>query len=429
MLITFRRSRLWQFAYVLVPALAMVLALATTGRTDDWPQFLGKNRDGISAETGLLKSWPKDGPKEVWRAKGGVGMSGLAISAGRLVTMLQRDGQQLVVVLDAATGKTLHEVPVAPEYENTMGDGPRATPAIVGDVAYAFTGEGILAAVDLKTGKVAWSRDTVKELGGEPSEYGMAGSPLVVGNLVIVTPGAPQGTVAAYDRKTGEPSWQVVAGRGDTAGYSSPVLRTAGGVEQTVVFEGKAAIGLSPKTGDLLWRYPYETNFDCNIAAPLAHDGKIFISCGENHGCELLSLVESGSTFQVKPAWVSHGPDSVLRAEWQTPVLLDGHLYGMDNVGGAGPITHLNCVEIATGKRKWQEKRFGKGNLIAADGKLFISTMKGELVVVRVTPEKFDELGRAVVLGTTRQAPALSGGLLYLRDDREIVCLDVREAK
>src|SRR6185295_10581609 len=125
--------------------------------------------------------------------------------------------------------------------------------------------------------------------------------------------------------------------------------------------------------------------------------------------------------------WESQGPKSVLRNEWQTSVLLDGHLYGFDNVGSAGPVTHLACINAATGERAWQQLRFGKGNLIAADGKLLISTMNGELVIVRTTPKAYDEVGRAVVVGPTRQAPALAGGLLYLRDNEEIVCLDVRK--
>ena len=115
----------------------------------------------------------------------------------------------------------------------------------------------------------------------------------------------------------------------------------------------------------------------------------------------------------------------MLRAEWQTPILLDGYLYGFDNVGSAGPVTHLTCIEAATGKRMWQKQRFGKGNLTAADGKLFLSTMKGELVIVRATPKAYEELGRATILGQTRQAPALSGGRVYLRDDKEIVCVEV----
>jgi outer membrane protein assembly factor BamB len=155
--------------------------------------------------------------------------------------------------------------------------------------------------------------------------------------------------------------------------------------------------------------------------------GNAFISSGENHGSAMLSLRPQGDRFEVGTVWKSQGGQSVLRNEWQTSILLDGYLYGMDNVGGAGPITHLACINAATGERAWQVPRFGKGNLIAADGKLFISTMKGELVIATASPKEYLELGRAEILGSTRQAPALADGLLYLRDDAEIVCLDVRK--
>jgi outer membrane protein assembly factor BamB len=403
-------------------------AVAKSATGHDWPQFLGPQRNGISAGTGLLNSWTGDGPPEVWRVPGGVGMSGLAIDRGRVVTLVQRDGQQCVLVLDVADGRTRHVVPIAPEFTNAMGAGPRATPAISGDTAYVFTGEGVLAAVDLVAGKVAWSRNVVKELGGKSAEYGMACSPLAIGERVVVTVGAPRGTVAAFERATGATAWTAITD-GDTAGYSSPALLNVAGSEQLVAFEGKAALGIAPQSGKVLWRFPYETDFDCNIATPIAHEGRVFISSGENHGCALLSLEATGDTFQAKPVWESHGPSSVMRNEWQTSILHDRHLYGFDNVGSAGPVTHLNCVEIATGKRKWQQLRFGKGNLIFADGKLFLTTMKGELVVARANPERYEELGRKTVLRTTRQAPALAQGRLYLRDDRDIVCLDVREKK
>lgn len=426
----------WSFT-ILMTALALGTCLANTPLVaeeparnspqqvaKDWPQFLGPNRNGISSETGLLTSWPAGGPKVVWRAQGGVGMSGLAISQGRLVTLLQNDGKQRVVAHDAKSGKRLWEAEVGPSYRNPMGNGPRSTPTIVGDRLYAFTGEGILLALKLGDGKIVWRHNVVEELGGKGAEYGMACSPLVVEDQVIVTAGVPGGSVVAYDRSTGKLAWKI--GR-DTAGYSSPALLNVAGRKQIVVFTGKAVMGLSPKTGDQLWRYQYATNFDCNIATPLADKGRVFISCGENHGSALLAFKPRGTGYDVEEVWTSFGPRSVMRNEWQTSMLLDGYLYGMDNVGGAGPITHLNCVELATGKRVWQQRRFGKGNLIAADGKLFISTMNGELVVVRATPERFEEIGRTEVLGATRQAPALAGGLLYLRDDREIVCLNVRE--
>jgi outer membrane protein assembly factor BamB len=351
-------------------------------------------------------------------------MSGLAVADNRLVTLVQRDGKQWVVMLNAKSGKQEWQSEIGKRYKNSMGHGPRGTPTLVGEHVYAFSGEGILLALKLDDGKIIWRSDTVRQHEGKPADFGMACSPLVVGDHVIVTLGAPGASVVAYDRQTGKLAWKV--DNDDPAGYSSPALIDVGGTRQTIVFTGNSALGLAPDSGDVLWRYPFVTEFECNIATPLSHNGQVFLSAGENHGCVLLSLTRQGKTFDVKEVWESFGPGSVMRNEWQTSILLDGKLYGMDNVGGAGPVTHLSCVDITTGERLWRKRRFGKGNLIAADGKLFISTMEGELVVARATPEEYDELGRAKVIDSTRQAPSLANGLLYLRDDREIVCLDVK---
>ncbi len=415
-------GHMWTAALLL--AVCSIEPLFADDSSPSWPQFLGPTRNGVSDETGLFETWPTGGPKEVWRVDGGAGMSGLAIHDGRLVTMVQRGGKQIVVAHDARTGKALWQKEVGPAYKNQMGNGPRATPTIADGSIYIFTGEGILAALQLADGEIIWQVDAVKKLGGQVAGYGMACSPLVVNDTVVVTVGAPGAAVAGFDRKSGTPRWQA----GDeAAGYSSPALLRVGGQPQIVAYCGTALMSLNPKSGKQLWRYPYVTDFECNIATPLAYEGQVFISSGENHGCALLAASSTGASWNVEEVWTSQRSQSVMRNEWQTSVLLDGHLYGFDNVGSAGPVTHLNCVNIKTGKRVWQERRFGKGNLIAADGKLLIVNTKGEFVAVRATPDKFEELGRKAVTDFTRQAPALAGGLLYLRDEKEIVCLDVRQ--
>jgi outer membrane protein assembly factor BamB len=403
----------------------VLLAAGQTISAADWPQFLGPNRNGISSESGLIDGWPDGGVKEVWRAEGGVGMSGLAIQSGRVVTLVQRDGQQWLISLASKTGQPQWKTALAPDYEDRQGDGPRATPTIVGEVVFAFTGEGMLAAANVADGKIRWSQNVVKQLGGKVADYGMASSPLVVADLVIVTAGAPKACVAAYRAATGELAW--TAGE-DATGYSSPALLRVGGRLQLVVFTGSSALGIEPKDGTVLWRYPYETDYDCNIATPVAVDGDVLISSGENHGSVLLKLVPAGQKFDVLEVWKSEGPRSALRSEWQTPIVLDGKVYGLDNIGSAGPVTHLTCLDAATGKPLWQQARFGKSNLIAADGKLIFSTMTGELIVARADPARYEEIGRQTILGPTRQAPALADGLIYLRDDKHIVCLDLRRA-
>lgn len=395
-----------------------------TIQASDWPQFLGPQRNGISDETGLIDQWPSDGLKEVFRVPGGIGMSGLSIQADRVVTLAQNATDQQLLCLDAKTGKQNWATKLAPAYSNPMGNGPRSAPALTDRHAFVLTGEGHLIAVGLAEGEVEWRVNVIGELGGKAAEYGMACSPLVHEGNVIVTAGCPDSTVAAFDANTGKLVWSVGQ---DRTGYSSPALLEIAGETQLVVFSGTALLGIEPGEGKLLWRFPYETDYDCNIATPIQVGSDVFISSGENHGSVMLSISKEGGAYQVSERWSSQGRQSVMRNEWQTSILLQDHLYGFDNVGSAGPITHLTCINAKSGERVWQELRFGKGNLISADGKLLITTMDGEFVLVRATDQGFQEIGRQEVLGMTRQAPALSNGFVYLRDDQDIVCIDLRK--
>lgn len=390
----------------------------------DWPQFLGPSRNGISSEADLIDEWPTGGTKEIWRVDGGGGMSGVVVRGGTACTMIQTDGRQRVIALNSATGALKWSTPVAAEYSNGQGDGPRGTPSIVGGSVFVFTGDGTLARLALADGTVEWTHNVLKRHGGRVADYGMACSPLVVGNLVVVTVGATGGTVVACDSKTGEAIW--TSGRSETAGYSSPAVLDISGWTQIVAFKGASVSGIDLKSGNSLWQYPYMTDYDCNIATPILVDGNVLVSSGENHGSTMLKIGSKGDDFKVSKVWESTGGGSVMRNEWQTAIHLDGYLYAFDNVGSAGPVTHLVCIKAATGEPVWRKTRFGKGNMIAADGKLFATTMKGELVVIRATPDGYEEIGRSNVIGTTRQAPALANGRLYLRDSAEIVCLDVR---
>jgi outer membrane protein assembly factor BamB len=393
------------------------------GETLGWPQFLGPRRDGVSSESKLAVQFPDSGPKIHWRIKGGVGMGGIAISAGKAYATLQESGRQKLIAVEANTGERLWAAELAPEYSNAMGDGPRATPTVDGNQVFAVTGEGIVVAVSRETGELQWKQDLPTMFECNPSEYGMSASPLVVGNLVVAAVGSMNAAIAALDRESGKIVWKAGSG---PAGYSSPVQLKLGGVEQIVAFVGNNVFGADPQAGTTLWQYPYVTDYNCNTANPITVADKLFISSGENHGCVLLELKPKAGGFDATEVWQSQGGGSSFRCEWQTPVLIDGFLYGFDNVGSAGPITHLTCVEAATGKVAWSKSRFGKGNLIAAGKALLISTMEGELILANANPKSYEEFARAKVIGKTRQAPALADGLVYLRDDHEIVCVDLR---
>lgn len=392
---------------------------------DDWPQFLGVDRNGISSETGLLKSFGSSGPKVLWQTDLGVGMSGIAVQGDHALTMYQDDSSQYVACLNTSDGKLVWKTAVAPMYENGMGNGPRATPAVTEQSVFALTGEGILVALKRADGKKLWEVNVPRSLGGEPSEYGMSGSPLVVGSAVIVHAGTESAAVAAFDAQSGKPLWKAGSGK---AGYSSPVLRTVAGVAQVLAFTAAGLTSIDPASGKELWTFPFATEYDCNTANPVqTDDNHVLISAGENHGSVLLNVTMSSDKWTVKDEWTSAGKDSQLRAEWQTPVLHDGHLYGLDNSGSAGPITNLVCIRLSDRKTVWAKNRFGKSNLVLADGTLWLTTMNGELVAVEASPTGFKETGRATVMETTRQAPSISAGRLYVRDDAKVICFDIRK--
>lgn len=391
-----------------------------------WPQFLGPQRNGIAPNEDLISSWPDDGPDVLWRARGGVGMSGVSVAGNRAITMWNSDSGQVIAALDAENGNLVWSTRVSANYENGMGDGPRATPTISDDHVFAFTGEGILACLTLSDGEIIWKKNVIAEAGTKPAEYGMSCSPLVVGDLVvgdlvIVTAGGDQ-TVIAFDAGSGEKRWS--AGQG-APGYSSPALLNVDGEPQVVAFAGAGVYGIGPDDGQVLWHYPFKTAYDCNTATPISVDNHVFISSGENHGCVMLQVKKSDDTYTVSEVWESTDTKSVMRNEWQTSVFIDGHLFGLDNVGSAGPVTHLTCVNAKTGKTVWRKNRFGKSNMVAADDKLWLTTMKGEFVLVDATPDEFRELGRSKLLGKTRQAPSIAGGRAYVRDDAEVLCIKI----
>lgn len=419
------RKRLEFSLHSLMISVGLSAALSWNGtvRGDDWPQFLGANRDGVSKETGLLKKFTAKGPKVLWQTDLGVGMSGISVVGNQVFTLFQDDESQYVVCLNADDGKIAWKTAVGPMYENGMGNGPRATPSVSGETVLVQTGEGILVALKREDGTRLWEVNVPKSLGGEPSEYGMSCSPLVVGKSVIVHAGTENAAIAAFDVVSGKLIWKAGSGK---AGYSSPVLKELSSVPQVLAFTASGLTSVDPADGKELWSFPFITDYDCNTANPVTTDDQhVLISAGENHGAVLLNVSKTGAKWSVKDVWTSSGKDSQLRAEWQTPVLHDGHLYGLDNSGSAGPITNLVCIRLSDRKTMWQKTRFGKSNLILADGTLWLTTMEGELVAVAAKPDAFAETGRAKIMETTRQAPAISNGRLFVRDDVRVICFDV----
>lgn len=416
-----------QVSLVLAVCLSMVVeSHAQQDSQTSWNQFLGPNRDGvIDPSDPIAEFFLETEPTEKWRVPGGEGLSGFAAAGDRAITMANRSGYQVALAVDLASGSFVWETKLAPVYQNQMGGaGPRATPTVDGNLVYAYSGEGVLSALKTVGGKLIWRKDLPRQMRTQPAEYGMASSPLIVDDKVIVHVGGDQGAVVALDKMTGKGIWKSGAG---PAGYSSPMLLNVAGKKQVVSLLGDKVIGIDPYTGKLLWSYEFITDYSCNTANPIAIEGDVLISAGENHGSVRLKVSESSGTYNVTEVWASLGPKSCMRSEWQTPLLIGDYLYGFDNVGSAGSVTHLVCVDARNGKQVWREPRFGKGNMVAVGDKVLMSNFKGQLILGTVSPSGYTETSRAGIVGQNRQAPMLVGSSVLLRDKKDLVCLDLKE--
>ena len=396
---------------------APLLLGAATALAADWPHWLGPNGDGTSPERGLLTTWPAAGPNVVWKVVGGDGYSSVAVAGGRAITLVQRAGAELVLALDATSGKELWTVRVGPAYKNQYGNGPRSTPTIEGQHVYITSVTGPVLCLEAASGKEVWRRDLLQEFGAKNITWGLAASPVVEGNLLLVIPGAKGAGVAALDRRDGKLVWKT---GNDKAAYASPVPVTVGGKRQVLFFTAAGLLAVAADSGRELWRVPWQTEFDCNICTPLVIGDRVFVSSGEDVGCALFRLSGEGAP---EVLWESKGKKSVMKNYWATSVAHEGYLYGLAGEFSKG--IDLRCLELATGKILWSKPNFGKGAITLADGHLFITTKPGDLVLVRATPESYQEKARVKVLGENRTVPTIAGGLLYLRDRESIRCLKI----
>lgn len=391
--------------------------LASEVWAGDWPNWLGPNHNGTSPETGLLTTWPSTGPKVLWKVPGGDGYSSVAVADGRCITLVQRGGKEVVLALDAVKGKELWSTPLAPEFKNNYGNGPRSTATIDGSLVYVQSVSGPLACLQADTGKVVWQKDILKDFGAKNITWGLSASPLIEGDLVLALPGAKGAGVAAFDKKTGALAWKT---GNDKAAYASPVAVTAGGKRQIIFFNAAGLLAVSADKGTELWRVPWTTEFDCNIATPLVIGDLLFVSSGEEVGSAMFKLKGDAAPEVV---WQSRGKKGVMTNYWANAVVHEEHLFGFS--GEFDKRIDLNCVEVKSGALKWSQPNFGKGSVTLADGHLFITTKKGDLVLVRATPERYEEKARVSRLSENRTVPTLAHKRLYLRDKKDVYCLDI----
>jgi outer membrane protein assembly factor BamB len=383
----------------------------------DWPQFRGLNRDGISSETGLLKSWPAEGPRILWKAPAGEGYSQLAVSKERLFTLYGVGSKDVAVAYNAATGRPAWMTLLDRKFVNEMGNGPRSTPTVDGDMVYTLTANGQLAALNAADGKRVWERNLRRELGANLPGFGLSTSPLVEGDLLLVEVGGSGGkSLVAFDKKTGQTVW---ATQNEEAGYSTPIAITVGGMRQAIFLTNRAVLSVSPKDGKLLWRLPWPPEHGYNAATPIfVAPDKLFISSGYGTGAALFKIKVAGDTVSADEIWTSRK----MKNRVSSSVLHNGHLYGFDN-------SVLKAIDVATGEEAWKESGFGHGSLILADGQLVVLSERCKLSLVEATPAGYREKGSAQLLfGTCRTAPTLANGRLYLRNEEEILALDWTDA-
>src|SRR5262245_45760972 len=268
--------------------------------TTDWPQWRGPNRDGISGETNLLLDWPNDGLRVVWEKRAGKGYSAPVIAGGRVYLHMQDKKDEAVVCFDADSGKELWRYRYPAQYKNSYGDGPRSTPTIDGDYIYTVGGTGILLCLKTlpatRDGEVVWQSDLLTDFGAENLKWGLSFSPLVVGDLLYTMPGGPDNnSLVAFDKKAGTVRWHAGA---DPAGYASPVFATLADTPQVIFFTANGLVSVDPAKGNLLWNFPWQTDYGTNIATPIVAGNYVFISTGYNHGCAVLEIEKAGGKLE-----------------------------------------------------------------------------------------------------------------------------------
>ncbi len=404
------------------------LACASSANADDWPQFLGPHRDGISGETGI-QAWGAAGPKEVWSREVGPGYAGPVIAGERVVLFHRVGDQEVVECLQAETGKPLWKsgYPTAFEDDFGKGNGPRATPVIFRDKVVTYGADGWLHAWDFATGKKVWGRDIVSEYKVPRSFFGVGSSPVVIGDKlvspggqgrVLVNVGGKDAGIVAFALDTGKELWKATS---DGASYSSPILTLMNGATHAVFFTREGVVIVDVLTGQVRFQMRWRARIDAsvNAATPLVLGDQLFFSTSYDTGALLLKLTQDGAV----KLWDT---DELMTNHYNTCIHKDGYLYGFHGRQESGP--SFRCVELKTQKVNWERPRFGCGSMILAGDKLILLTERGELLLIEATPQAYRELARAQVFSATpcRAQIALANGKLYARDQKKLSCFEMR---
>ncbi len=427
------KSSLKPFPFLATLRISLCLFLATAWlHGGDWPQWRGPQRNGISQETGLLKEWPKEGPKLRWEIKEtGSGYATPAVAGERLY-LLGNEGveKEFVETLAVKDGQRVWRTPlgkVGNPNQDPKFPAARSTPTVDGQFLYALGSDGDLACLEIGAGKIRWQKNLRADFGGKPGTWAYSESPLVDGDAVICTPGGSEATLIALNKKTGDVVWKAPVPGGDEAAYASAIVVEAGGVKQYVQMLQKGLVGIEAKTGKFLWRYAKPVSrYGANIPTPVARDGAIF-SAGAGTGGGLVKLKAKDGGVEAEEVYFSPKLPTAIGGA----VLLDDNLYG---TGAKGML----CVGFATGNVKWEDSALGPASLCFADGRLYLHGENGEVALVEPAADGYHEKGRFSPPNQPKRIsqmekawvyPVVANGLLYIRDHDLLWCYDVRMTK
>ena len=389
---------------------------ATEGSTPEplpapyWTGFRGPARDGHYGRP-IVTQWPSGGLRPLWKQPVGSGYASFSSANGRAFTIEQRGSQEVVSAYDVLTGRELWTHPWDRSFGGSRG-GPRATPTWHDGVVYALGATGELRALAENDGRQIWRTDILEDADASNLDWGMAASPLVAGDAVVVLPGGSDGkSVAAYDRRTGTPVWSALD---DKASFSSPMPAAIDGVRQIVVLTASRIVGVTPDRGTLLWEFPWP--YGQNVSQPLILGDRVFVSTSSGGGAVMIHLTRDGDRFTARELWRTNR----MKNNFSSSLHHDGFIYGLD-----GSI--LACLDAATGDLKWKGGRYGQGQVMLAGGHLIVVTEDGELALVRATPESHQEVVRfPAIEGQTWNHPAIVDGLLLIRNMNEMAAFDLR---
>ncbi len=389
-------------------------------KSTDWPQFHGPSRDNLSLETGLMQSWPAEGPALIWTAKGlGHGFSSASVSDGIIITSGNSDGFTLVTALDL-DGNVLWRTKNGKAWTDSY-PGSRGTPTIDGARVYDQSPLGNIVCLNSKTGEIIWEKNIITEASSTLNKWALAESLLIDGQYLISCPGGPETSTVALNKLTGNIVWKAPS-TNELAGYSSPVLAEIKGLRMVIAMTAKAIIGVNAANGELLWHVAHESYADENVMMPIFHEGCIFISTLATGSVKWKINVQNGQAF-LEEIWRTQELDN----HHGGVILIDGYLYGTSTVKNKNQWV---CLDWVTGEKKYAADGTGKGSMTYADGRLYTLSMERLAGLVKPSPTEFNVISTFEIPkggdGLSWAHPVVCDGRLYIRHGDFLYAYSIR---